>query len=63
MKQKVKLTEGQLKQIVENASRMVIQEMFGDGSFFRGMNARTPNNMDGFTGDMGRIGRNTDYQG
>jgi hypothetical protein len=46
MKQKVKLTEGQLKQIVENASRMVIQEMFGDGSFSREM------------GDMGRMGRN-----
>ena len=46
MKQKVKLTEGQLKQIVENASRMVIQEMLGDGSFSREM------------GDMGRMGRN-----
>jgi hypothetical protein len=46
MKQKVKLTEGQLKQIVEDASRMVIQEMLGDGSFSREM------------GDMGRMGRN-----
>lgn len=45
MKQKVKLTEGQLKQIVENASRMVIQEMLDNDSFFRdNLNGRIPNN-------------------
>ena len=33
MRQKVTLTEGQLRRIVEDASRMVIQEMVDEGFF------------------------------
>jgi hypothetical protein len=52
------LTEGQLRQIVEDASRMVIQEMLGDRFPFRGMNARTLNNVGRLTDSLGRISRN-----
>jgi hypothetical protein len=51
MRQRVTLTEGQLRQIVEDASRMVIQEMIDEGWWDNFKNGAT-NAWNGFTNNV-----------